>query len=81
MMNQGYGFLGSLYDTLRGPNQATGFASMLGDEFAANRSAMMDNGVMNSMRDRMNSSHRALSDLYRSTDMGFTRPMAARGTR
>lgn len=81
MMNQGYGFLGSLYDTLRDTNQATLFGHKLGNELSANRGAMMDPGVMNSMRDRMNSSHKALSDLYRSTDMGFTRPMAARATR
>lgn len=72
MVNQGYGFLGGLVDTLNDPrNPAMNMANRLGHEFGANRAAIMDPTITNSLNQQMATGYGALSGLYGMSDYGF----------
>ena len=71
-VDQGYGFLGGLRGDLNNPNnQAMALAGLMGNEFAANRQAVMDPSIMNSLSGQLAAGHRAIGDLYGMSNYGF----------
>ena len=76
MLNQGYGFLGDLRkDVNRSDNQAMALAGLMGNEFGANRAALMDPSVMNAMSGQLSAGYGAIGDLYGMSDYGFNTGM------
>lgn len=75
MVNQGYGFLNNLRGDLnRDDNQAMALAGLMGNEFGANRAAVMDPSVMNSLNGQLSAGYGAIGDLYGMSDYGFNTP-------
>lgn len=72
MLNQGYGFLGDVRRDLNSSgNQAMALAGLMGNEFGANRAALMDPSVMNAMSGQLSAGYGAVGDLYGMSDYGF----------
>lgn len=72
MVNQGYDFLGQLRGDMNNQNgQAMALAGLMGNEFAANRQAVMDPSIMNSLSGQLAAGHRAIGDLYGMSNYGF----------
>lgn len=72
LVNQGYGFLGDIKKTLNDPkNQAMALAGLMGDQFGANRAAVMDPTIVNSLNSQMATGYNALGGLYGMSDYGF----------
>ncbi len=72
MVNQGYGFLNDLRGDLNSDdNQAMALAGLMGNEFGANRAALMDPSVMNNMSGQLSAGYNALGGLYGMSDYGF----------
>jgi hypothetical protein len=72
MVNQGYGFIDQLRGDLNNPeNQAMALAGLMGDEFGANRAALMDPSITNSLNAQLDAGYGALSGLYGMSDYGF----------
>jgi hypothetical protein len=76
MVNQGYGFLGDIKKTLNDPkNQAMALAGLMGDQFGANRAAVMDPTIVNSLNSQMATGYNVLGGLYGMSDYGFNTDM------
>jgi hypothetical protein len=72
LVNQGYGFLGDVKKTLNDPkNQAMALAGLMGEQFGANRAAVMDPTIVNSLNSQMATGYNALGGLYGMSDYGF----------
>lgn len=72
IINQGYGFLGGLVDNLNDPNnQAMSMANMAQKEFGANRAAIMDPSILNSLNWQVDRGYGAVNDVYDRSDYGF----------
>jgi len=72
MVDQGYGFINQLRGDLSDPrNQAMALTGLMGDEFGANRAALMDPSITNSLNAQLDAGYGALSGLYGMSDYGF----------
>lgn len=72
MVNQGYGFVDQLRGDLNATNnQATALAGLMGQEFGANRAALMDPSIINSLNAQLSGGYGALGGLYGMSDYGF----------
>ena len=72
LINQGYGFLGGLVGNLNDPNnQAMSMAKLAQNEFGANRAAIMDPSILNSLNSQVDRGYGAVNDVYDRSDYGF----------
>ena len=72
MVNQGYGFLNDIRGDLNSPNsQAAVLSGLMGDQFDANRGAIMDPSITNSLNEQIGAGYNMLGGLYGASDYGF----------
>lgn len=72
MLNQGYSFLSGLTDKINDPRNPAGrLAGDMGRQFDANRGAVMDPTITNSLNSNLATGYNALSNLYGQGDYGF----------